>query len=247
MEGTSARNPGDDVTSWQQNPTEPGPRVSRLHSGEEPAASSRALKMFCCLPLPRGRRPGRAQQQNVWHRARQWLRKPPRGLWPFSRRNGKVTREPQAGPCPLSHPTRGTLSPFPVCVDEGFSGYVCLEQAAADVGQKPVGWVAGCVHTPGESRLGGMGRVQAAPAAQEDPHVLGGWGGGTRAWEGGVSLVQGGYPSRRMFLPAAEVQAGRGSRHTGQAQLSQLQAGLADGQCHFRAGQWMWPMRGTPR
>ena len=177
MEGTSARNPGDDVTSWQQNPTEPGPRVSRLHSGEEPAASWRALKMFCCLPLPRGRRPGRAQQQNVWHRARQWLRKPPRGLWPFSRRNGKVTREPQAGPCPLSRPTRGTLSPFPVCVDEGFSGYVCLEQAAADVGQKPVGWVAGCVHTPGESRLGGMGRVQAAPAAQEDPQVLGGWGG----------------------------------------------------------------------
>ena len=174
VEGTSARNPGNDVTSWQQNPTEPGPRGSRLHSGEEPAASWRALKMFCCLPLPRGRRPGRAQQQNVWHRARQWLRKPPRGLWPFSRRNGKVTREPQAGPCPLSRPTRGTLSPFPVCVDEGFSGYVCLEQAAADVGQKPVGWVAGCVHTPGESRLGGMGRVQAAPAAQADLTLSGG-------------------------------------------------------------------------
>ena len=187
VEGTSARNPGDDVTSWQQNPTEPGPRVSRLHSGEEPAASWRALKMFCCLPLPRGRRPGRAQQQNVWHRARQWLRKPPRGLWPFSRRNGKVTREPQAGPCPLSHPTRGTLSPFPVCVDEGFSGYVCLKQAPADVGQKSVGWVAGCVHTPGESRLGGMGRVQAAPAAQEDPHSL-----------RGVSFVQGRYLSRHV-------------------------------------------------
>ena len=199
MEGTSARNPGNDVTSWQQNPTEPGPRVSRLHSGEEPAASWRALKMFCCLPLPRGRRPGRAQQQNVWHRARQWLRNPPRGLWPFSRRNGKVTREPQAGPCPLSRPTRGTLSPFPVCVDEGFSGYVCLEQAAADVGQKPVGWVAGCVHTPGESRLGGMGRVQAAPAAQEDPHVLGGWGWGYAGLGGRGLLGPGWVPEQTRF------------------------------------------------
>ena len=27
---------------------------------------------------------------------------------------------------------------------------------------------AGCVHTPGETRLGVMGKVQAAPAAQED-------------------------------------------------------------------------------
>ena len=196
MEGTSARNPGDDVTSWQQNPTEPGPRVSRLHSGEEPAASSRALKMFCCLPLPRGRRPGRAQQQNVWHRARQWLRNPPRGLWPFSRRNGKVTREPQAGPCPLSHPTRGTLSPFPVCVDEGFSGYVCLKQAPADVGQKSVGWVAGCVHTPGESRVGAMGRVQAAPAAQEDPTCSG--GGGCGGGGGGGGLGREGSPRSRV-------------------------------------------------
>ena len=155
MEGTSARNPGDDITSWQQNPTEPGPRVSRLHSGQEPTASSRALKMFCCLPLPRGRRPGRAQQQNVWQRGRQWLRNPPRGLWPFSRRNRKVTREPQAGPCPLSHPTRVTLSPFPECVDEGFSGYVCLKQAPADVGQSLwAGWLG--VSTP-QGRAGWAG------------------------------------------------------------------------------------------
>ena len=164
--------------------------------------------MFCCLPLPRGRRPGRAQQQNVWHRARQWLRKPPRGLWPFSRRNGKVTREPQAGPCPLSHPTRGTLSPFPVCVDEGFSGYVCLEQAAADVGQKPVGWVAGCVHTPGESRLGGMGRVQAAPAAQEDPQVLGGWGG-TRGLGGRGLLGPGWVPEQTHVSAGSRSSSGQ--------------------------------------
>ena len=33
---------------------------------------------------------------------------------------------------------------------------------------------AGCVHTPGESRLGKMGKIQAAPAAQDDPMPSGG-------------------------------------------------------------------------
>ena len=33
---------------------------------------------------------------------------------------------------------------------------------------------------------------------------------------------------------------------TGQAQLSKLQAGLADGHCHCRASHWIWPMRGHP-
>ena len=208
MEGTSARNPGDDVTSWQQNPTEPGPRVSRLHSGEEPAASSRALKMFCCLPLPRGRRPGRAQQQNVWHRARQWLRNPPRGLWPFSRRNGKVTREPQAGLGPLSCPTGVNLSPFPVSLD-GFSWGMSASSKPRQM-WVPSLW-AGCVHTPGESGLGGIRRVQAVRAAHAD--LL-----------SGVSTLPGGRgkcQSKRAspLILAVEVRVGRSSSHTGQAQL----------------------------
>ena len=59
----------------------------------------------------------------------------------------------------------------------------------------------------------------------------------------GIS-IQGGYLSRHMFLLAAEFQAGKSSCDTGQAQLSRLQAELADSQCHFRASQSTSPMRG---
>ena len=63
----------------------------------------------------------------------------------------------------------------------------------------------------------------------------------------GVSFIKGGYLGRHMFLLGAEVRAGRSSRHTVQAQLSKLQARLADGHCHLRASHWTWPMRGSPR
>ncbi|XP_070651839.1 fibrous sheath CABYR-binding protein-like isoform X1 [Bos indicus] len=65
------------------------PRYPGLHSGEEPPARLLAAKMFCCLPLPRGQRLRRAHRQSVWERGRRWLRAPPRGLWPFARRNRK--------------------------------------------------------------------------------------------------------------------------------------------------------------
>ena len=159
-------NPGNDVTSWQQNPTEHRNRISRPHSGEEPPASSWAARMFFCLPLPRGWGLGRTHQQSVWECSQCCLMTPPRGLWPFAQRNRKVKPELQPGPGPLSHPIQVTLSPFPVCVDGGFLGYLRLKQALADVVRSL--W-AGCVHTPGQSRLGGMGRVQAALAAQEGP------------------------------------------------------------------------------
>ena len=110
------------------------PRYPGLHSGEKPPARSLAAKMFCCLPLHRGRRLRRAHRQSVWECGRCWLRAPPRGFWPFARRNRKVTREPQAGLGHLSHPTRVTLSPFPVSVDGGFSGCVGHKQPQADVG-----------------------------------------------------------------------------------------------------------------
>ncbi|XP_043294980.1 uncharacterized protein LOC122422603 isoform X2 [Cervus canadensis] len=56
---------------------------------EETPARSLAAKMFCCLPLPRGRGLGRAHRQSVWDRWRRWLRAPRGGLWPFARRNRK--------------------------------------------------------------------------------------------------------------------------------------------------------------
>ncbi|KAI4567242.1 hypothetical protein MJT46_008455 [Ovis ammon polii x Ovis aries] len=58
----------------------------------------------------RGRRPGRAQQQNVWQRGRQWLRNPPRGLWPFSRRNRKSVPVDvaDAGVTPFTSPREGS-------------------------------------------------------------------------------------------------------------------------------------------
>ena len=53
---------------------------------------------------------------------------------------------------------------------------------------------AGCVHTPGESRLGGMGKIQAALAAQDDPVP-----------SEGFSFVPSGYLSTQMFLLGAQV------------------------------------------
>ena len=70
----------------------------------------------------------RAHRPGVWEHSRCRLRKPPRGLWPFDQRNRKVTGELLPGPGPPSHPTRATLSPFPVCV-WGFPG-VSLPQAS---------------------------------------------------------------------------------------------------------------------
>ena len=89
----------------------------------------------------------------------------PRGLWSFAQRNRKVTREPQAGLGPLSCPTGVNLSPFPVSLD-GFSWGMSASSKPRQM-WVPSLW-AGCVHTPGESGQGGMGRVQAAPPAQAD-------------------------------------------------------------------------------
>uniref|UniRef100_A0A8C6DI99 Uncharacterized protein n=1 Tax=Moschus moschiferus TaxID=68415 RepID=A0A8C6DI99_MOSMO len=64
-------------------------------------------RMFCCLRLPRGLGLRRAHRQSVWERCLHRLRAPWRGLWPFDRRKGKVTGEPQAGSGHLSCPTWG--------------------------------------------------------------------------------------------------------------------------------------------
>ena len=146
-------------------------------------------------------------------------------------KNRKVTGELQPRPGPLSHPTWVTLSPFPLCVDRCFLGYLCLRQAPVDVAQKSVVWV--CPHARGE-QAGSMQRVQATQAAQEYPTLS----GASPLYMVGTCAFT--------FLLAAKFRAGRSSRHTDQAQLQKLQAGLADGQCHFRASQSMWPMRWAP-
>ena len=57
----------------QQNPE---PRYPGLHSGEEPQSRELAAKIFCCLPLPRGRGIGRAHRQSVWGHGQHWIRPP---------------------------------------------------------------------------------------------------------------------------------------------------------------------------
>ena len=162
-------NRGNDITSWQQNPTEHGNRISRPHRGEEPLISSRTARMFCCLPFPRFWGLGRAHRQSVWKCSRCCLRSPVRGLWPFARRNRKVTWEIQPGPGSLSHPTGVTLSPFPVCVDEVFLGYLCLSQAPVDVAQKTVGLV--CPHSRGE-QVGWYGKSPGSTSCPGRLHAL---------------------------------------------------------------------------
>ena len=152
----------------QENPE---PRYPGLHSGEEPPARLLAAKMFCCLPLPRGQRLRRAHRQSVWECGRRWLRAPPRGLWPFAQRIRKVTREPQARPGHLSHPTWEHCVLF-LCVWMGVSRGVSATSNPRRMWVRSL-W-AGCGHTLGESRLGGMGRVQAALAAQADLTPSGG-------------------------------------------------------------------------
>ena len=153
LPGNRTRNPGIQASTVERSPQPDHvlPRCSAISPCPEAGASGELTS-----------RVYRNTHYSVWC----CLRSPRRGLWPFAQRNRKVARELHPGPGPLSHPTRVTLSPFPVCVNGVFLGYLCLKQVPADLAQKSV---AGCVHTPGQSRLGGIGRVQEAPAAQEDP------------------------------------------------------------------------------
>ena len=81
-----------------------------------------------------------------------------------------------------------------------------------------------------------------------------GWGESRQGWlprltsRLQVGLLHPGWVSEQTFVSACcgtEVRVGRSSRDTGQAQLEKLQAGLVDGNCHFRVSHWMWLMRGT--
>ena len=167
--------------------------------------------MFCCLPLPRGRRPGRAQQQNVWQRGRQWLRNPPRVLWPFSQRNRKVTREPQAGPGHLSRPTRLTLSPFSVSLGMGFLG-VCLPQASPGTcGSQACGPGVSTPQGRAGTAGGGESSQRRLPRLTSHPH-------GVSTHPGAVRGCHSSHAS--LLILEAEFPLCRSSSHTGQAQLA---------------------------
>ena len=112
----------------------------------------------------------RAHRPGVWEHSQCSLRKPLRGLWPFDQRNRKVTRELQPGPGPLSHPTRVTLSPFPVCV-WGFPGVSLPHASPCGCGSQVCG--LGVSTLQGRPGWVGWGKVQTAPAAQEDPTPAG--------------------------------------------------------------------------
>ena len=109
-------NPGNDVTSWQQNPTEHGDQISRPHSGEEPQEVGWQPRCFPVCPFleagSSGELTGRVCGNTVGAASGPTTQK---GHRPFARRNRKVTPELKPGPGSLSHPTRVTLSPFPVC------------------------------------------------------------------------------------------------------------------------------------
>ena len=96
---------------------------------------------------------------------------------------------------------------------------------------------AGVVHTPGESRLGGLRRVQAPPAAQADLTPSGG-GLHPPSWVTEQTHISSYSRSRSSSRQKQQPYC--------QSQLGKLQAGLADGHCHFRASHKIWLMRGTP-
>ena len=156
---------------------------------------------------------------------------PERPLAPCLKKQKGNTGAPARARSPLpSYP--GNPESFPCVCGWGFPGVSPPQASPCRCGQKSVGWVR---PHPRAEQVGWDGESPGSTGCPGRPQAL-----------RGVSFLQGEYLNRHMFLLAAEFRAGRSSRHTGQAQLSKLQAGLADGQCHFRASQSMWPMRWAP-
>ena len=143
-----SKNPGNDVTSWQQNPTEPGTWVSR-----PPQRQGAPSQITCCqdvLLFAPAQRPGpressQAECVGTCSTLAQAPPERPLSLCPKEKEGNTGAPGQARSPLP-SHP--GNPESFACVVDEGFSGCVCLKQAQADVGQKPVGQL--CPHPRGE-------------------------------------------------------------------------------------------------
>ena len=114
----------------------------------------------------------RAHRPGVWERSWCCLRTtlPREASGPFPEGTEKVKWKLQPGPGPLSHPTRVTLSPFPVCV-WGFPGVSLPHASPCGCGSQVCG--LGVSTLQGRPGWVGWGKVQAALAAQEDPTPAG--------------------------------------------------------------------------
>ena len=142
-------------------------RSPGLHIGEEPPARSLVAKMFCCLPLPRGRGLSRAYRQTVWDRCRGWLRAPRRGgLCPKEQKSntGAPGRARSPLPSHLGHPEsfpcecrRGFLGVCQLPASPGGCGVRSL-WAGVSVPQGRAGWVGW-----GESRQRWLPRLASRP------------------------------------------------------------------------------------
>lgn len=185
---------------------------------KSPPARLLAAKMFCCVPLPRGRGLSRPQRESVWERGRRWLRDPPPpekhlAFCPKEQK-GNTGAPGRARPPLPSHPAN--TESFPCESGDGFS-----RGMSASSKPRPM-WVtslwAGCVHTP-RGRVGragwGESRQRRLPGLTSHPH-------GVSTHPGAVGGCQSSHASPLTL--EAEVRLCRSSSHTGQAQL----AGRAD-------------------
>ena len=178
----------------------------------------RDVLLFAPSQWPGPREKSEAEHVGTWSMLAQDPPERPLALCPKAKK-GNMGAPGRATSHLPSHP--GKPESFPYVCGWGFLG-VCLPQASPG---RCVSKVCGPGVSPPQGRAGwagwGKSRQCRLPGRA---HAL-----------RGVSFVLGGYLSRHMFLLGAEVQAGRSSSHTGHAQLSELQAGLADGHCHFTA------------
>jgi len=162
---------GNDIISWQQNPTEPTTHVSR-----PPQRRGTPSQIACCqdvLLFAPAQRPGpqaSSQAESVGRPSTlaQGLSESPLALCPKEQKGNRGAPGRVRPPLP-SHPLKPEAFR---CVWMGVS------QAVSASSKPSHRWVwspwTACVHTPGESTLGGMVSVQAEPCAQADLEPLAG-------------------------------------------------------------------------
>ena len=222
-------NPGNDVIPGNRTQQNPEPRSPGLTVDRSPS------QITCCqevLMFAPSQRPGpweSAQTECVemWLTLAQVPAERPLALCPKEKKGNTGAPGQATSPLP-SHP--GKPESFPYVCGWGFLR-VCLPQASPGrCGSK----VCGSGVSPPQGRAGWAG-----------------WGESRQHWLPRMTpCPQGGLLHPRWVPEQTHVSAGNRSssgQHTGHAQLSKLQAVLADGHCHFTASHWMWLMRGALR
>ena len=126
-----------------------------------------------------------------------------------------------------SHP--GNPESFPFVCAWGFPGLSLPQASPCGCGSQVCGLG---VSTPqGRAGWEGWGESRQHWLPRKIPHTQG-------------HLHPGWVPEQTHVSAVSRILSRQ--KQPGQAQLSKLQAGLADGQCHFRASLSMWPMRSHP-